>query len=493
MSGLELTLAAAALLIGATGTFSPCGFSVVETLGPTGHTGGRRITVAACLAFLPGAVAGAVLTFGSLAALGELVGGAGGRAAYLAAAAIALLAAVLEVRGARIVPQIRRQLPEHWRRVMPMPLAAVLYGVLLGIGFTTFVLSFGVWALAAISLAVGDPQLGLIVGVCFGLGRALPVLVLAPLAGTPAGARATDLMAASPAAYLGMRRGDAAALGAAALALVLSTGDAGAASSVVRSAADPGATIDALVYERLGGAAGIRAGGADLALPGSDPAIGGPYVAVRQGDVTRLLDRATLASVAEVATPGADALAVSPGWLAFRAKVGSGDGIFARNISTPSAPGPVQRVASIRAPSQLSPPALDGQTLVYAAARPKGSRILQRVLGTRKRRTLARSRRALLFNPAVKGRRFAYVASRRGRSALMVRTRKGRGAGKRAFGIRRRAGVLWSTALTEGAAYVTVLRPSATDPGAEVVRVALKGKGKKGKGKRGKKRGGGRR
>ena len=43
--------------------------------------------------------------------------------------------------ASRIVPQIRRQLPEHWRRAMPMPLAAALYGVLLGLGFTTFVLT----------------------------------------------------------------------------------------------------------------------------------------------------------------------------------------------------------------------------------------------------------------------------------------------------------------------------------------------------------------
>ena len=49
---------------------------------------------------------------------------------------------------------------------MPMPLAAALYGVLLGLGFTTFVLSFGVWALAGVSLAVGDPSLGLLLGAC---------------------------------------------------------------------------------------------------------------------------------------------------------------------------------------------------------------------------------------------------------------------------------------------------------------------------------------
>ena len=67
-----------------------------------------------------------------------------------------------------IVPQVRRQLPEHWRRVMPMPVAAGLYGVLLGLGFTTFVLTFGVFALAGIALAVGEPAVGVAVGLAFG-------------------------------------------------------------------------------------------------------------------------------------------------------------------------------------------------------------------------------------------------------------------------------------------------------------------------------------
>ncbi len=79
------------------------------------------------------------------------------------------------------MPQIRRQLPEHWRRSMPMPLAAALYGGLLGLGFTTFVLTFGVWAVAAISFAVGDPATGVVIGLAFGVGRALPIVALAPL------------------------------------------------------------------------------------------------------------------------------------------------------------------------------------------------------------------------------------------------------------------------------------------------------------------------
>ena len=477
---LEVSLIVAAVLIGATGTFSPCGFSAVETIGPTGHTGGRRTTLAACATFLPGAVLGGVLTFGALALTGEALHGAGGRIAYLVAAAVAVLAAVLEVRGTRIVPQIRRQLPEHWRRVMPMPVAAALYGVLLGLGFTTFVLSFGVWALAAISLAVGDPELGLLLGVAFGLGRALPVVALAPLAGTPAGARATDLMAGSPAVYLGARRGDAAALAVAALALTLSVGSAGAAGQSASGAADPSATVDSLAFERLGGIGVLRRSGVDLRLPGSDPAVGGPYVAAIAGQTTRILARATLAPVAEVPTPGADALAVSQGWLVYRAKLnGGGDGVFARSIATPGAYGPLLTVSTIGAPSQLSPPSLDGSVLLYGIARPRGSRIVQRVLGTRRRRTLIRSGSALLFNPAVKGRKFAYVRTGGSRSRLMVRRRSKGGRGKPVFGARHSRGTLTSTALSEGVAFVTLLRPSANDPGAEVVRVALKNKKKR--------------
>jgi hypothetical protein len=485
MGGLELSLAFAALLIGATGTFSPCGFSAVETIGPTGHTGGRRTTYAACATFLPGAVLGGVVTFGALALAGDALHGAGGRAAYIVAAAIAILAAVLEARGTRIVPQIRRQLPEHWRRVMPMPLAAALYGVLLGLGFTTFVLSFGVWALAGISLAVGDPQLGLVLGVAFGIGRAVPVVALAPLAGTPAGNRATDWMAGSPAAYLGVRRGDAAALAIAAGALVLSVGSAGAADRAAESASDPSATVDSLAFERVGGAGVIRRAGVDAPLQGGDPAVGGGYVATLSGGTTRLHDRASLNPIVEIPTPNADALAVSAGWLAYRAKLnGGGDGIFARSIANPAAPGPLLTLATIGDPAQLSPPSLDGGLLLYGIARPRGSRIVQRVVGARKSRTLIRSGRDLLFNPAVKGRSFVYVRSDGRRSRLMLRRRAKGGRGKSVLGVRRARGVLTSTALTEGFAYVTLLHPSAVGAGAEVLKTKLK----RGKKKRKKKR-----
>jgi hypothetical protein len=475
MEPLEICLALAALLIGATGTFSPCGLSVIETIGPTGHTGGRRTTIAACAAFMPGAIAGGVLTFGSLALAGELVHGAGGRAGYLVAAGIAVLAALLELRGTRIVPQIRRQLPEHWRRLMPMPLAAGLYGVLLGVGFTTFVLSFGVWALAGVSLAVGDPELGLILGACFGLGRAIPIVALAPVAGRPAGIRANELMCERPGVYLGLRRGDAGALAAAALALVVAPGTAGAASQVAENAADPSATVSALTFELLGGNGVIRSGGSDQPLPGGDPAIGGGYVATLQDGTARLLSAGSLGQIAEIPVPGADAVAVSASWLAYRAQLsGGGEGIFVRYIASPANPGPVQTIATVGGAAQLSPPSVDGANLVYAAATPGGSRVVQHVLATRKHRALIRSNRLLLFDPSIKGRSFAYVRTDARRSRLMIRGRHRPGPGRALFSMRRSQGQLWSTALTEDLAYVTVINPSATGAGARILAVSRK-------------------
>jgi hypothetical protein len=217
---LTASLIAAALVAGVTGAWSPCGLSMVETLAPHGYARRLRTSLAACATFALGALAGGALTFGGLALLGAALG-AGGAGALGVAAVVAVGAAAAEARGLRIAPQIRRQVPEAWRRVLPVPLAAAGYGVLLGLGFTTFVLSFAVWALAGASIALGDPGLGVAMGVAFGAGRALPVACLAPFAGTQRGTAITGAMCERPAILLALRRVDAVALAACALALGL--------------------------------------------------------------------------------------------------------------------------------------------------------------------------------------------------------------------------------------------------------------------------------
>jgi hypothetical protein len=102
---------------------------------------------------------------------------------------------------------------------MPVPLAAGLYGVLLGLGFTTFILTFAVWALAGACVALGDPGLGLAIGLAFGAGRLLPVVALAPALTTAAGAAAHAAMAERPAILRSLRALDAVALAACAVVL----------------------------------------------------------------------------------------------------------------------------------------------------------------------------------------------------------------------------------------------------------------------------------
>ncbi|WP_217914163.1 hypothetical protein [Miltoncostaea marina] len=162
-----------AVAAGLTGTWSPCGLSMVDSLADEPR---RARAALARLAFAAGALTGGAVTFGGLALAGAALRGED--AALAAAAGVAALAAVVEAAGVGVVPRIRRQVPEHWRRTMPLAVAAALYGGLLGLGFTTFVMTWAVWALAAVCLLLGSPLAGLVVGMAFGAGRAAPVALM---------------------------------------------------------------------------------------------------------------------------------------------------------------------------------------------------------------------------------------------------------------------------------------------------------------------------
>src|SRR5205814_10625949 len=118
---------------------------------------------------------------------------------------------------------------------VPLPLAAGLYGVLLGLGFTTFVLTVATWALAGLSLAIGEPWVGAVIGLAFGAGRALPVVLIAPRVDRPAGERLMGAMLERPRLLQALRLGDA--LGLVLCAIALSATPAFAAGSTVPSPA----------------------------------------------------------------------------------------------------------------------------------------------------------------------------------------------------------------------------------------------------------------
>ncbi|MFI4991907.1 MAG: hypothetical protein ACHQHO_13480, partial [Solirubrobacterales bacterium] len=287
LGGLAVSAALTALVAGITGAWSPCGFSMVDTIGSALGDARRGATLVAGATFALGTLIGGVITFAGLALLGALVGdGVAGLREGLGAA-LALAAAVADWRGVRIAPQIRRQVPERWRWTMPLPLACALYGVLLGLGFTTFVLAFAVWALAGVSFASGDPLVGIAVGLAFGAGRALPVLWMAPGLRGGEGARRLDEMAEAPRMWLGLRRLDALGLGLCALALLGASAAAATIASVpgaqpagvpvrIAHATDPSVIGGALAWQPVGGAGFVSgAGAAPHAQPRARPARGG--------------------------------------------------------------------------------------------------------------------------------------------------------------------------------------------------------------------------
>jgi hypothetical protein len=488
---LEAILLAAGLVAGLTGAWSPCGFSMVETLAPHGYAGRLRTTLLACLTFAVGALAGGVLTFGGLAALGRALG-AGGTAALAVAAAVALAAAAGEARGARIVPQVRRQVPESWRRVLPVPLAAGLYGVLLGLGFTTFILTFAVWALAGVSVALGDPALGLLVGLGFGAGRALPVIVLAPLAGTALGTDAHAAMAEHPSILRALRAADALALGACSAALWAAP--AHAATVFATPGSDPSLDGPLVAFQVPGAGGMLDRWGTREPTPGPHPAVGGGLLAFTGPETVEVRSQPDPLYAVTLPAPGADAVAVGAGWVAWRERHGDADVLMASPLP-PAAPAP-RRLASASAPVQVGRPALAGDRLLFHVAGTRSSRIDEVDLATGLRRTLRRQPRALLLNPSASGRHLLYVRSTFQRQQLRIGALEARAvrSDRAVYGLvptgRRDAGhgpgdkhqahghpkklpprprpgvayTLWSTALGPDAAFVTRLRQKSGSP-----------------------------
>jgi hypothetical protein len=389
------------------------------------------------------------------------------------AAAVAGLAAVAEARGVPIVPQIRRQLPEQWRRVMPMPIAAFLYGILLGLGFTTFVLSFGVWALAGISFAVGDPVIGALIGVGFGVGRAIPIVGLAPLAGTERGNRVTALMAERAGIYRGFRLGDAVVLTATAAVLAFAAGGeiAEAADTVREGASDPDVQGADVVYELTSGTGVLLRNGNETILPGGDPAIGGQYIAVRSGDLVRILNRTTLVQIASVTADGVNALAIDTNWLVYRRARDSepGDAIKARPLAGNGTPGAERSIDHSDAPAMLSGPSVDGDRAVYSLNGRRNNYLRDYNLATSNRRTIESTNDVGYWNPDLNGDRLTFVRAGRNSYKLRIRHRSLSGTGRTLLKRSRSSeGLLWSTALGNTLAYVTVLKDTATSPNGRV-------------------------
>ncbi len=232
---------------------------------------------------------------------------------------------------------------------MPLPLACALYGVLLGLGFTTFVLAFAVWALAGISFAAGDPLLGAIIG--------------ARVRRRARAARAVDGAGLARRARRAAPRRD----GRRAAAVAGTSPPRRARAAPVRARArrrrrearrrcrppptlprrreswpgrQPGGPGMLLALAGSGGAGALSARASSL--PGEHPAIGGSLVAWTGAGEIVVADRATLTPRLTLAAPGVNALAVSNSWLVFRDLDAAGARTTDRRVAAGAAAAPLR-------------------------------------------------------------------------------------------------------------------------------------------------------
>jgi hypothetical protein len=154
--------------------------SLLGALAPLGKVaGGRRRWLTNAAAYTLAGTLTSILVGGGLAGLGALLLPARvGLAGTLVALAVALVAIARESGLVAVpLPQIGRQTEGLWVKRFGDRAAAILWGLDLGLVFTTWLNFSGAWLLAVVAFLSGDPLFGAALFVAYWLGRALSVWV----------------------------------------------------------------------------------------------------------------------------------------------------------------------------------------------------------------------------------------------------------------------------------------------------------------------------
>ena len=424
---------------------------MIETITPAG-CGGRKRHVIALAIFTVAAVAAAAL-------LGAALGALGAAASPLRTFAVALVASLALLGVARAlagsgvrVPEIARQVPESWRRTLPLPVWSAGYGAGLGVGLLTHQVVFTFWIALAAIIALGSPPAGALCLGLFGAGRA--AMVIAPtLSGDVGRARALSLMARShrPVALLnaavgivvalalvpqvalaadpplGAGQTDPAASGRAVARTVLSDGESrvvltvrGRRPIVFEGARHPALNSRLVAYTREGG------------ITVNDWLRGGREVFRLNGPVEKP--------------------ALSWPWMAYVRNRAGSSSLELMNIPR----GTRRVIATATRRDDLGRPALRAGWLSWHFATGRRSQVWVSNVRRLSRRTLiASSATAIHVNPSVTRSHIAWVEQRAATSRLLLRRIDGRGRTRQLARVIGGDRIFWTTALTARRAYVT--------------------------------------
>ena len=366
---------------------------MVETISPVVH-GARTWLVSVVLFTLGATAAGATVGL----ALGVALQPAGGPVAW-AVGGLAAAYALHELDVLRLpMPQVRRQVPESLAPACCRCRSpAGLYGVLLGLGFTTFILTLrrlGAGRRRASRSATRRSASP--IGLAFGAGRRCRSSCSRR---SPDGGRRRRhaAMAERPRILRSLRAVDAVALAACAVALVACM----AATAGQSNASDP--SVDgALRRLARGGPAGRSscAAASSQRLGGAHPALGQGRLAVTTGsaiEVQSTLRRRLRARACP--RPAPTRSRVSRSWVAWRVREGDAD-VHLRGAAghRRRAPREVDAGAGARPPGA---PGRPRSPSTWPAAPAASS---SRTSASGSAATARQERRALLLNPSLHGR-----------------------------------------------------------------------------------------
>ena len=420
---------------------------MIDTITPA-VCGGRKRRRIGIAAFAAGAVASAAAVGAALGLAGAALGST---SAIAVAAGLAGLAALRESGLVRFpVPQLPLQVPERWRSELPLPIWSAGYGAGLGVGFLTFQPVSTFWVACAAAVALGRPLAAAACFSLYGAGRALMV-ALPTWRGADPGDAVVRLVRRRPAVL----RANAALLAAAALALALAP-VAGAVPIFLGpgNQLDPSPSKGVLAYTQREfeiSSVAVRVSDFEtIVFPGGrSPSLSDRFLAYEAAEGVQVVRWRTGAVAYRV--PGAFKPALDWPWLAYRTDAFDGTReLWLRNLST----GSTRLLTTADARREIGRPSIAAGRVAWHVAGEQGSSIVVYNTDLATRRVLARSKIALLSNPALSDSRVIWVDQRMGRTTLRLRR----------LDVRRvitlaashdRDQVFWTTALGGRNAYAT--------------------------------------
>ncbi len=410
---------------------------MIETITPAG-CGGRRGQLLALFLFWLGTVGSGALVGAALGWLGQRIDALPAR---IVAGSLLILVALAALDLVRSLPQRHGQVPEHWRRTLPLAVWAPGYGAWLGTGVLTYQAAGAGWAAWGLALATADPTLGALIGIAFGVGRA--AMVLPALSRAPAAAASTIGRHWRPA-----RRALAGVVAAAAIGLATLPAPASAASGRVSTRSET--TADSRRVSVL-----LDGQPVYLAENAWAPSIDGPYLAVQRADSIDVVRWTAQRVVAHL--PGRVSLP-SLSWprIAFRAEPASGPEIRVRDLSAASGDVIVEQQPLRRS---IGRPSLLGKTVAWQVTWSGGSEIRVRTVGSHASSHLVlASRVRALRDPALGTERIAWVSDTAKCSDIWMAPVAG-GAPQRVASRQAKSGRYWNLSLSRGLILTTIWKP----------------------------------